>query len=484
MIKDKNISLSPEILLEIEAALNYPHFYKTPVGATLNDVLVVALCNAKRTWSWRAIIGDYARYLYQYFHQPFTASKDFTHYKDRIVFTWLFDRSDLKAFVTPLLKNYKLDESVVLAPLFSMQAQLPDQTAFVVWDEFPKIDMKEWRSEFSRCLPVWELRLTKVLKAHSVPQYVARFLLRHLQLQTQRVMSSILFLEQVTPKIIVTEYDRNAQASCLILAANLRGIPSITMVHSSVMETYPSYGLAPLLANYVCCWGEGHRQKFISYGVANHDQLVVTGCQGITRSLDAEKESSCLKVGLSTLRPVVLLATSPIKLEDRMHYAWLFCRAMSGLPEVSAIVRLHPAENISEYKGLASEFKNITFFSNNSMTRDESLIVSDIIVNHESSFGTDALLKGKLVVILDVLKTPLNIGRQLIEFAGCPSAKSADELESVIRKIIVDDDWKKTLHEKAEQYALQYCESYGQEAVENICQVINNAIDSHQQRAV
>jgi hypothetical protein len=477
-LKDnKNISLSHEVLLEIEEALNFPQFFGIPVGATLNDILVVALSDGNHVWNWRSRLRDYLRYRYQLFHQPFTKLKDFSFYKRRIIFTWLFDRSDLKAFVFPLVKNYDHGDLVVVGPTATMQGQLPDQTEFILWDDFPKIDMKVWRREFGRCVPSWRHRLKQVLGKHSIPQYVEEFLMSHLQVQTQRVLSAGQFLDVVEPRVIVTEYDRNTHTSCLLLVASKRGIPSVTMVHASAMP-YPSYGFAPLLSNYACCWGEVHRKKFIAYGV-NQDQLVITGCQATSRLLGAEKNSACLKVGLPGDKPVVLLATSPIKLEDRKKYTSIFCAAMSNLPEVSAVVRLHPAENIAEYQQVIDKFPSVAFFSNTAMTRDESLAAAEIVVSHESSFGIDALLKGKLVVVLDLddLSIPLKIGKELIEIAGCPSVRNADQLESVVRKIFKDDLWRRELHAKGNRYAEEHCYSYGQDAVKNVCQVIDKAIE-------
>ena len=474
------IILTPKALLEIEAALNEPLFFGIPVGVTLNDRLIVELYNGNRVWNWRTRATDLLRYYYHRFYQPFLGSADLSRFSGRMVFTWLFDRADLKAFVLPLLEKYGTDQSIVVAPLASMQAQLPDQTAFVTWDEFPKIDMKLWRREFDRCSPIWRQRLNQVLAKHVVPPYVAEFLLWHLQIQTQRLMAFSHFLDIIRPKAIVTEFDRNEQSSCLVLAARQRSIPAVTMVHGA-LTPYPSYGYAPLLANYACCWGELHKHNLMEHGV-DQDQLVVTGCQGITRTLGVKQDSARMEIGAPVDKPVILLATSPIKLEDRKHYASVFCAAMSRLPEMTAIVRLHPAENMAQYQEVIDKFPKVTFLANDAMTRDESLAAADIVVVHESGFGIDALLKGKLVVILDVLATPLRIGKELIALAGCPSARGPDEFESVIRKILTDAIWKRELHVKAEQYVLQYCASYGQDAVNNVCRVIDHAIESSKQK--
>lgn len=475
----KRITLTPEVFLEIEAALDVPLFFGIPVGVTLNETLIVELYNAKRVWYLRHRVTNFLRNIYKRFQQPPFSSRDLSQYKGRIVFTWLFDRADLKELILPLVQSYGHDNTVVVAPLASMQLQMPAQNAFVTFDEFPKIDMKVWRSEFDRCLPIWRYQLNRVMRKHSVKPDVEEFLLFCLQVQTKHIMAASHFIEAVKPKAIVTEYDRGAMSSGLVLVARQRGIPTVTMIHGA-LEPYPSYGFAPILSNFACCWGEAHKRNLLEHGV-NHESLVITGCQSISRTLDVKQDAARLKIGLLADKPVVLLATNPIQLKDRLKYALAFCTAMSKLPEMSAIVRLHPAENITEYQELVDRFPQVLFLSNSTISRDESLAAADLVVNHESSFGIDALLKGKLVVILDVLTSPLKVGRELIELAACPSVKSSGELESVIRKIIVDDDWKKALHERAEQYALQYCDSYGQEAVKNVCQVINNAMHGGKQ---
>lgn len=477
----KTIKLTPAVLQEIEAALDAPLFLGIPVGVTLNEALIVSLYNARRVWSIRARVTNYLRYIYQRFQQPSFSSKDYTRYKGRVIFTWLFDRVDLKELILPLVENYGHGTSVVVAPLAVMQAQIPEKSAFLTFDEFPKIDIKIWRSEFDKCLPTWKHQLKQVLHKHSLPQDIAEFLLCRLQVQTKRIMAASEFIDIISPKAIVSEYDRSAMSSCLILAAKQKGIPAITLIHGASLETYPSYGFAPILSNFICCWGEAHKRILLEHGV-DHESLVITGCQGISKTLDAKQDTARLKIGLPINKPVILLATNPIEAEDKLKYALAFCTAMSKLSEISAIVRLHPAEKKSEYQELIEKFPQIMFLSNATMSRDESLAVADIVVNHESSFGIDALLKGKLVIILDVLTTPLKVANYMIELAGCPCAKNPDELELAVKKIIQDDNWKKELHKKSEQYCNLYCDSYGQDATNNVCQVIDHTIENHQQR--
>lgn len=468
--------LPREVLQEIEEALNFPAFFGIPVGATLNDVMVVALSDAKHVWGWRSRVRDVLRTIYQRYHRPVSTSTVLAQYAGRMLCTWLHARADLKEFVVPLLNNYNRDDYVVLGPAADMQEQLPGQPAFLTWDQFPAICMRTWREEFARCLPVWRGRLNEVFRKHGVPSYVGTFLLSHLQTQTQFVMACERFLELVEPTVIVTEYDRNLYASCLLLAAAKRGIPSVTMVHASAMP-FPSYGWVPLLATRVCCWGEVHGDKFRAYGVAD-DRIAVTGCQATPVALEPDRDAARRKVGLAAECSVVLLATSPIRLEDRKSYTSMFCEAMSGMSGISALVRLHPAEHLAEYQDVIDKFPTVKFMTNADMSRDESLAAADLVVSHESSFGIDALLKGKLVIVLDLpaLSGSGKIVRELIDSAGCPSASDAPALRATAERVLADAAWRTTLGARVAQYTARHCASYGPDAAANVCQVIDRIV--------
>ncbi len=479
--KTKRIVLPSAILFELEEAFNFPYFLNIPVGVTLNDTLIVNFLNGKRVWDFRARMSDCFRIRYHRFHKSFSGVKKLGGYKGRMVFTWLFDRQDLKNLVFPIVSNYANSASLVVGSFSSMREKVPEQTEFISWADFPKIDMKAWRVEFDRCEPIWRQRLIDVLERHSIPECIVDFLIINLQVQTQNIMSAIRFINEVQPTAIVTEYDRNAHSSCLILAAKKKGVPAITMIHGAAIIPPPRYGFVPVLADYVCCWGDRHKENFIQHG-ASSEQLVITGCQGLTRGMAASKTSGFSSAMLPVGKTAVLLATSPIELEERIAYASAFCDAMSKMPEITAIIKLHPAETVAEYQELVNLYPNVFFMSNADMPRDVALSVADVVVVHESSFGIDALLKEKVAVVLDVLSdttsTPLIIGTEMIEVAGCQVAKSARDLESVIRNILEDDSLRRELLAKAEKYSLRYCHDYGQDAAKNVCSVISHAIES------
>ncbi|MBL0225448.1 MAG: hypothetical protein IPQ16_07685 [Geobacteraceae bacterium] len=277
---DRKLILSAEILLEIEEALQYPTFAGISVGSTINnDILITQFYTSNRVWNRKTITTDFLRYYYHRFRTPKTIYRDFSQYEGRIVFTWLALRNDIKRFVMPLLNTIGAEKTLVFGPDISMVTQLPTGAEFGLWHEFPAIDMNMWRKEFDGCSIKWRFKLKDVFKRHEIPSFVLSFIMDNLQLQTQRILSSKLFIDQVRPKAIVTEYDRHVYASCLILAAKEKNIPTLTMIHGA-LEPYPAYGFSPLLADIACCWGERHKTIMMEYGIsagtATHNWLSTT----------------------------------------------------------------------------------------------------------------------------------------------------------------------------------------------------------------
>lgn len=467
--------ISTETLLAIEESLKEPRFFNMSVGTTLNDRLITKLANGARIWDWKSALKDSVRYYYHRWVPTCTGTCDYSDVPGRLCVTWLFDRFDLKGFVLPVIETYGPERTFVMGPSKAMISQLPPGTEFILWDELPRIDMGEWRREFDRCAPAWRRKLTDVLTQHNISRNVIPYLMDTLQVQTQRIMAFGRFLVFSKPCAIFTEYDRNAHASCLILAAKAFFIPSYTMIHG-VLEPYPSFGFIPLLADYVCCWGEQHRARILEYG-ASLESILVTGCQRLSRKLLADGGQVKVNAGLPVDIPVVMLATSPIHPEYKKKYAEAFCLGVSEIENITAVVRLHPAECLSEYKDLIRHFPSVRFMANNDWTIDESLAATDILVNHDSGFGNDALVKKRLVVILDVLPIPLGYGGELIEMAGCPSAKNSKELRRIIERILVDKSLQRDLHEKGEQYVEKYYYAFGEEATQNIVKFIRQTLE-------
>ena len=105
--------------------------------------------------------------------------------------------------------------------------------------------------------------------------------------------------------------DRNKHSSTLILAANARKIPTVTLVHGVIN---PPYGYAPLLAKYIFCWGKIQRDQLVSMNV-NPERIKIVGYHRQSKHPDSKinKEEIKKKLNIQINRHVVVLATNPIR---------------------------------------------------------------------------------------------------------------------------------------------------------------------------
>jgi len=114
------------------------------------------------------------------------------------------------------------------------------------------------------------------------------------------------------------------------------------------------------------------------------------------------------------------------------------------------------------------QYPGIRFFENHQWTVEETMATCDVVVIHNSGLGNDALVFGRLVVLLDVLATPLSNGRTLAANAGSPVARTAAELRQTVDRIFADADYRQELHHRAEEYVQLFCSAFGQDAARNV----------------
>ena len=78
--------------------------------------------------------------------------------------------------------------------------------------------------------------------------------------------------------------------------------------------------------------------------------------------------------------------------------------------------------NSNTYAPVAKRHPNVRFLRNRDATLDEALAAADIVVVPNSGFGSDALVRRRFVIVLDLPTMRLGHGRELIEQAGCPAS--------------------------------------------------------------
>ena len=268
----------------------------------------------------------------------------------------------------------------------------------------------------------------------------------------------------------MTEHDRDGSSAPLVLSAATLGIPTCTLLHGMPGENCLNF--YPVLADTILCWGEMFADMFRAAGV-EPERIRVTGCPRLTRELPLSPAEARTKLGLDPAKPVVLLATQTFaSWESRLKLAETFCGAAQGRNDFSGIVRLHPADSRIGYSKLAARFPSVRFMANEECDLDTALAATDVAVVHSSGFGSDALVKRRLAVVLDVLDEPLGHGGQLIALGGVPRAASRDELVEYIEQLLFDSRRRAEQQQRAEQYVQRFSAFFGDEAAAKTAEAV------------
>lgn len=459
---------------QIEKQLNSPKFMNISMGETLESYLWNSYVLNDFDVNWYKGFADPIRLIYHRFFQikKQTTRCDIPEYKDRILITWMSDTIRVNELVHPVIESFGLDECIILAGHSSVCRHIISPAKCIIWDEQMAFDFAEWKDNLKVCWQPWQQNLKRLGRKMKLPKEVVWRIQLKLLRQTRRVSGCVTLLKKISPKAIVTEFDRHDKWSCLISAAKVLGVPSFTLVHGGM---HPSgSGYTPVLADKIFCWGESQRLSLIRAGVSA-DNIVITGCPRISSVVDASPVESREKVGLDLIMPVVLLATNPSP--GKLQLAESFCSAIEEMKGVQGVIRLHPSEKLGDYEHIAEQYPDQVFMGNKEWSIDEALTAANIVVIYNSTFGREALVKKKTVVVYDIYNDPA-FGRQdLVEEAGCPLAKSPNELKEIIHILLNNDKRKKNeIEKKAARYVEKFCKYYGNESARLIVNQVRKSM--------
>jgi hypothetical protein len=353
-----------------------------------------------------------------------------------------------------------------------MFSQVPEGAERLAWEQALLFGSSAWRAEYRRCWPQWKRSLRTLCREHDLPQGAYERLSLYLLTASQQVAGFLEFLARCRPAAVLTEHDRNDAWSCLVLAARKLGIPTFTLVHGLTDEKGTGY--IPFLADKAFCWGEIDRDRFLGLGEPP-EKLLVAGCPRLNRDLSATPAEGRRKLGLPPDKPVVMLGSGIIGTGEHLKMARLFCEAATKSNRFSAVVRLHPVEDLGTYSALIAEYPQVVFSPNNAATLDEAMAAADIVVFRVSGLGSDALVKGRLAIVFDVQDFPLGPAAELMRYGGCPRATSPDELVEWAHRLLFDESVRQKHLELADHFVRKFCVAFGRESAHRIAGSVRDA---------
>ena len=116
---------------------------------------------------------------------------------------------------------------------------------------------------------------------------------------------------------------------------------------------------------------------------------------------------------------------------------------------------------------LSGSIRESSFMDNSQLSLDESLAATDVVVVQNSGLGSDALVKRRLAVVVEIPDAPMDHGKDLIEQAGCPRVTSAEELAASLRGLLFDEEARRCHFAAAERYVENFCGYFAEESAED-----------------
>jgi hypothetical protein len=456
--------LTPEEVRQIEADLSSPPFRGVPIGSALASLWHIEVYGGNADWGFRAGLKNRARCYYHYFRPSRNPAADVTFCKGRVLVTCVQSNFRCWDLVFPVVRSLGYDRCAVFYADADTAAVLPPQVRGVDALQATGHDARSWKRDYRRFWRELKPALRRAIRQYKLPGRIRYRLADAMVSCTQQVAGLQEFLTRAEPAAVVTEYDRNGLWAPLVLSARTLGIPTYTLVHGTL--GLRCNGFYPLLADTVFCWGEIDREKFLAAGVAP-ERAMIGGCPRLTRELDLSPPQARAAMGLEPNRPVVLHATVNYR-RHRMQLTESFCRAAAGQDAFQAVVRLHPVETKAEYAALAAKYPGVRFTAAGEYPLDTALAAADVAVVHSSGLGGDALVKRRLTVVLDVIDFPLGHGQDLIDYGGCPRARSADELRAILLRLLGDPHQRQRCEQSREQFVAAFCAFFGDDSARRI----------------
>ncbi len=455
-------------LLELENDLSRDHFFGVPMGSTLATPFILEFWNGRGRWSrkqrWQLRAQRLARYLRpsgNLSNIELAARSDLP--KHPILVTWLRDDPRYNGLVEPVLEHLPVGETVLLAREFNKSLGR-DQHPRLPLIAPPPPDMRAWRAEYMRVSPSWARTLRSYVRKHDLPRESLPFLHTMLLHQSQRVTGYLAMLEALQPRAILTEFDRNRNASCLILAAIHHGVPTATLVHGTIN---PPYGYNPVLADRILVWGEVQRRQLLDLGT-DPDKIRLTGFARVQRSEPRDTASIKQSVGLSPAKPVVMLATNPIEVSARELLIATYCDAFAGRDDLNIIVRTHPAEGENAWgKEYRERYPYVRAFGRGDQTVEDALAMTDVFVCNNTGMSMDALLHDTPVVLLDVPGSSLLSNQELADEGAAEVATTPETLVGAVETVLKAGKIADRLKEKREAYIKSMYHATGDDAAVN-----------------
>ncbi len=464
-----------DLLPVMEGTLAQPLLEGMPLGPTLTDAVVIELLNSRAASSVTQRWKDRLRWLRMRIRATVKHGGLREFPPNRVLVTWRNSTPRINELVMPVIEALEPQRCIVIYQNADVLAKLPAGAYATSWQDSVPHDPSKWAVAYRRCWPRWRAGLKRFCRDAAAPRGTYERFSVHLMHASMLLLGCLEFLTRCRPTAIVTEHDRSSLWSCLILAARQLQIPTFGLLHGVLAPLPRAFRYS--LADFQLCWGESHRQNFLQAG-EDPARLILAGCPRLSREIVPEPTAIRTRLGFDPHRPVVMLGTSPIRQAECLQISEVFCAGMELLGNVTGIVRLHPSEKLETYAETIRRHPSIHFLDNRQITLDEAMAAADVVAVQNSGLGSDALVKRRLAVVIDIPPSPLGHGLELVQEAGCPRVVTPQEFAATVAPMLFDAELRRQRQVAAERYVANFCAFFGRDSARRIAEAVNEVIAS------
>lgn len=285
-------------------------------------------------------------------------------------------------------------------------------------------------------------------------------------------------LEQMRPKMILTEHDHRPVEAIFCQVARQRGIPSVTLVHGiQGGDMLSDTQWAPLLADQIIVWGKWMFEFFISMGISEK-QIKIGGYPRIRPLTDQDLEEAQQLLPakyLNSGKPSVLFISSSLRNEKPA--VELFVETAKSTTNYQFLIRPHPSEDTNWYQENLPE-NTVIIQDPKIWNLYQSLALADVVVGSGSAACVDALLVAKHLILVpepghDYRNLPI-LSDALIRGAA-KFANNSLELKDMLFELFNEKNKESNL-QAVQEFAANCVDLLGEDAAKSCANIISEII--------
>ena len=447
----------------LERYLNRLKYLNVPMGGTLADQFILNRVHGLQP----ELIT--LKHLFLAFFRLFLSlfKKNSVVFKTPVLATWLTARHHFSNMMTPIIKHYKKDITVIYNPevnkedLFGACFFSIKQTFNTPLNMFFPLMAFYFKTFFVLSSKRKQLSLnTREILFYSLRLFHQAKIIAFYTEQFKKPKNM--------PHLVITEFDRNGVAAPLILTARIFGIKTVTLVHGVI----GNYGYTPVLADYIYCFGEIQKTQLLAQGVAP-EKIRVTG----TSIIDLAGERAVIK----TRDPSVFrlgLGISPLRKETREKMIRVVAQAAEKVKKTELVIKLHPSLKKEDFTHFLKTFKNTGIKSSAEIDNNTFFKNIDLLIINSSGLGIEAMYQEVPVILMKLQENECGHFDLTANESGLPVFSKESELIGMLLKYTADNNALQSIGEKGNAFARSYYFATGKEASQNIIKELTTLLNS------